>query len=248
MRERYAQILREGEHFYVGEDYCELLESAVVGLPDTTFTSDLFPTEAGFVLFARPLTLGSTQEEPDKVIQMSGLGWRRAIDGIQILNFGHAGDNWRYLPNTHFGVRDGDFLNEKIERFESEMDKGHGKYVSNDRHEMRYLMALLLFMNQKVLSRGTTRIDRSARRRAQAAGLAHTDTMQVVSLPKAEQAGGSSEPQAVEWSCRWIVRGFWRQQWYPSTQTRKPRWILPFMKGPEDKPLRVRERMHVLTK
>lgn len=38
------------------------------------------------------------------------------------------------------------------------------------------------------------------------------------------------------WKNSWWVSSFWRQQWYPATQEHKPILILPFMKGPADKP------------
>lgn len=42
-----------------------------------------------------------------------------------------------------------------------------------------------------------------------------------------------------EFSCRWIVNGFWRNQFYPSKNEHRPKWIAAFIKGPDDKPLRV---------
>jgi hypothetical protein len=71
-------------------------------------------------------------------------------------------------------------------------------------------------------------------------------------LLKAEMQGGLSvitlrrhvsEPKdatgaPIEWSCRWIVNGHWRKQFYPSKEAHEYIWILPFVKGPEDKPLK----------
>ena len=45
--------------------------------------------------------------------------------------------------------------------------------------------------------------------------------------------------EQVEWSCRWIVRGHWRQQWYPAQQRYVRIWIMLHVKGPEDKPIKV---------
>lgn len=36
---------------------------------------------------------------------------------------------------------------------------------------------------------------------------------------------------------RWIVRGHWRNAWYPSQQRHRPVWISPHMKGPDGAPL-----------
>jgi hypothetical protein len=43
----------------------------------------------------------------------------------------------------------------------------------------------------------------------------------------------------VEWSCRWMVRGHWRNQFYRSTGRREPLWITEYVKGPEGKPLKL---------
>jgi hypothetical protein len=43
--------------------------------------------------------------------------------------------------------------------------------------------------------------------------------------------------QPVDWSCRWIVGGHWRNQ--PYKDSTKLIYIMPYVKGPEDKPLRV---------
>lgn len=43
----------------------------------------------------------------------------------------------------------------------------------------------------------------------------------------------------IEWSHRWIVSGHWRNQWYPSSGTHELTYILPYVKGPDDKPLRI---------
>jgi hypothetical protein len=51
----------------------------------------------------------------------------------------------------------------------------------------------------------------------------------------------------VEWSHRWLVRGHWRWQAYGPGRTERRRiWIAPFVKGPEDKPFAVTDRVYDL--
>jgi hypothetical protein len=38
-------------------------------------------------------------------------------------------------------------------------------------------------------------------------------------------------------SVRFIVRGHWRNQWYPSEGRNKPIWIMPYVKGPDGAPV-----------
>lgn len=49
-----------------------------------------------------------------------------------------------------------------------------------------------------------------------------------------------SSESDVDWKYRWLVRGHHRAQWCPSTQSHKLMWIAPYIKGPEDKPLKAR--------
>ncbi len=46
----------------------------------------------------------------------------------------------------------------------------------------------------------------------------------------------------VEWQSRWVVRGHWRRQWYPKLKRHDWKYIHEYIKGPEDKPLRLTER------
>jgi hypothetical protein len=58
------------------------------------------------------------------------------------------------------------------------------------------------------------------------------------------RAAKSNDSQSVsqsdrEYSCQWIVSGHWRRQYYPSKGVHAPKYIAPYPKGPEGKPLRV---------
>jgi len=64
--------------------------------------------------------------------------------------------------------------------------------------------------------------------------------VKVVTLRRLEtqpRPPGPGEP--VDWSCRWIVDGHWRNQYHPSTGRHELTYINPFVKGPADKPLKV---------
>lgn len=45
---------------------------------------------------------------------------------------------------------------------------------------------------------------------------------------------------------RWMVRGHWRNQWYPSRGEHRPVWINPHIKGPADTPLHSTDTVHLL--
>lgn len=61
-----------------------------------------------------------------------------------------------------------------------------------------------------------------------------------------ETPGGEDAAEAGrEYTCRWLVAGHWRQQWYPARKVHRPLWIAPHLKGPADKPLRTAETVHL---
>lgn len=60
---------------------------------------------------------------------------------------------------------------------------------------------------------------------------------------------GAPNGSARDWSCQWPVRGHWRKQWYRSDGEHRPRWIMPYIKGPSDKPLKdASERVMVVVR
>lgn len=81
-------------------------------------------------------------------------------------------------------------------------------------------------------------VERQARKRAT---IPCTLPVRTVALRKAQVGAtrGASEVEvAREWSCRWIVTGHLRNQYYPSIGGHRTIYVPPFVKGPADKPLR----------
>ena len=88
----------------------------------------------------------------------------------------------------------------------------------------------------------------SARRWQRQIGQAPEEvTVITLRRPSTEHAADRSG-YAVDWTHRWIVGGHWRNQWYPSLQAHRPKWIAPHVKGPGDKPLKVKDRVYAWTR
>lgn len=116
--------------------------------------------------------------------------------------------------------------------------------------DLRFLFAFSLFLNQKILSRGRVPLDRAARRRTEKQG--HPiEQLVVVYLrsvrPKHEQF--DDEDKEFEYSHRFMVNGHWRLVPFgPGRLWRRPTWILPFIKGPEDKPFIAKDRVFAVVR
>lgn len=110
-----------------------------------------------------------------------------------------------------------------------------------------FLRTFFLLVKQRVAVTHPQHPDRAGMRRWTAAGLIpEMGTMQIVTLRKerpATEVDGDGDP--VAWSHRWIVSGHWRNQWYPTLSTHIPVWINSHVKGPEDRPLIVKDKVFV---
>lgn len=80
--------------------------------------------------------------------------------------------------------------------------------------------------------------DRRGRRRTRA------DTITYLSYNTSEHQGrrnGDGSNRA--YSHRWVVRGHWRRQWYPSLNRHVPIWITDYIAGPADLPIEHRDKV-----
>ena len=62
--------------------------------------------------------------------------------------------------------------------------------------------------------------------------------IRIIQLRRRGPAINGGETQSRDYSCRWLVRGHWRNQFYPSSKSHRPRFIPAYVKGPDDKPLK----------
>jgi len=109
----------------------------------------------------------------------------------------------------------------------------------------RFLAGCLSFLEQRIATAVARPVSRAARRRIdRSRPMAEpAAAVRVVELRRREHsardddiADGDSEGPA--WHCQWIVSGHWRRQYYPASNAHKPRYIAPYVKGPQDKPLK----------
>ena len=105
---------------------------------------------------------------------------------------------------------------------------------------VRLLPTFCAFISQRILVAERTEVlNRATRRRLMAMHSPRVPVVNVVELRrKASTPHDDSDSHDVEWSCRWLVRGHWRRQWYPRQERHQMIWITPYVKGPEDKPLK----------
>lgn len=102
---------------------------------------------------------------------------------------------------------------------------------------LKLAFAVSSFLDQRITTEERAHVERQARRRAERLDV--EPVVHVVRFRKSEaRTHNGDNSHDVEWSCQWLVRGHWRNQWHPRLQRHAPVWILPHIKGPADMPLK----------
>lgn len=255
VRASIERCLLTADPIYVEQDFSPLIQAAGTQLPPTQLCEPLIP--CGFAWFARPLAVPATPtldaldpyDASSQVDALQAISWITgptpwstpgAGKGIFIVYWGHVRGRRLPWPGQAqfwgFGESWNDF------------DKWDGSYADlAAQSEVASLMAanrqllhaFLLFIEQRIFVSSMSPAERAVRKRAERAGWADAPLVRVIKLRRAQSMNGITDAAgAHEWSCQWVVRGHWRQQFYPSKHANQPLWITPYVKGPEDKPLK----------
>lgn len=126
-----------------------------------------------------------------------------------------------------------------------------GKTVYEGLAQQRKLvLAVNLIAAQYIASVGQSRGPRQQRRRAERMGLVpeYGDITYVTLRRIRQHQGKAGEGEEAGYSHRFVVRGFWRHQWYPSRGEHHLIWIDPYIKGRDDLPLVIKDRVFKLVR
>jgi hypothetical protein len=92
------------------------------------------------------------------------------------------------------------------------------------------------------------RLPRAYRRDAKRHGVKAAEDVTVITLRREGERHYDEEGESPEWKHKWLVRGHWRRQWYPSIKEHRQVWIAPYVKGPEHLPLKLTKRVFEFTR
>lgn len=108
------------------------------------------------------------------------------------------------------------------------------------------LSTVWLLMSQKGLASTRTGLpapkNKAARKRT-AAVQRDLDALRMIELRAGTDHAAAYTGTTSAYRHRWMVRGHWRQQWYPSLGLHRPVHIAPYLKGPADAPLLTGEKV-----
>jgi hypothetical protein len=244
-RQAAIETLTVATPYYWAPEICELIETTGASLPGYSLRPEDLPTPAGFCWFPRPMLLPVPEGRPDleAISRMPSFMWARLASGEGIWYcMTQSTTDWPQGQPATSGLWDfGQSLDDVVNGMPPCTQGADGippeMVTARVVKQLRVMATSFVFMNQRILATVEECPDRPTRKRA-AALLETVPTIQVVKLRRVSPGSPSESEHDVEWSCRWVVSGHWREQYYPSTKEHRPKFILPYVKGPDDKPLR----------
>lgn len=238
--------LKSAETYYWSDDIARAVQQSSTSLPlDTAISFDRFkPGQARWFYFEKPLTLGS---EPVVAI----LSW--FIDERHGLFVASYADRGQSAPAIQLSVLL--FQSQPISAIAKASDNQANTVATMEKKGLSLdgvmdrlpaqsesvalaamFLSALFWIEQTIVSCPEQSADRRIKKQASRLDMA-SSMIRVVMLRRA--VGSSSQGESHrEYSCQWVVRGHWRQQYYPSKGERSPKWIMPYVKGPDDMPLK----------
>ncbi|MBU0778247.1 hypothetical protein KKF82_08315 [Patescibacteria group bacterium] len=238
--EFFVNSLAQAEPYYIEQNICDLLMHTQESLPLVTLRKELVPSQAGWVTLAKPFPLLPSIREIKTPPALKGFSWTiekvESTDGIYFV-FYEKMEQLYLEPISIFACPFGEnFMG--VQPILRPDEKVEESVVMGRMHQLeRYALTFFSLINQKLLATSRRHANRAFRRRIQREQQIAEPLINVVIL-RHKHFFPTGEEREVEWSCRWIVRGHWREQWYPSQQVHQPIWIFPYIKGPEDRELK----------
>jgi len=264
----YREALHRADVMYVSADMQEVIHQAAVDIPnDLEFHDHNLLCNTGFCIFNESI-IG--EDISGGTVVFKGILWHKTIIGVVSKEDGQTYRSpaiLLWLLSDTQDLRD-DFTSflarmnssEKFKQINqpvpSRLLPGHLLIVPMDVPYLadwptsagagitealtRTFIAINLVAQQNIAETAKMRTPRATRRRW---NLDNNSVITLITLRRKKMAlPDDHTPQKVEWSRRWIVRGFWRNQYYPKTKTHDWLYIHEYIKGPEDKPLVITER------
>ena len=166
------------------------------------------------------------------------------VDGEPYLTVALHGDTpqgVRFLIGFNWSFEE-TIAHEVQEQLTEDGEKTDADKTARLREEVsRFLCAAFVWLEQRICQLSSGHIERHRRKQLMRENKQPiASDVKVIQLRRVEAASTASakDSDPVEWSCRWVVNGHWRNQAYANGE-HKLIYIMPYVKGPDDKPLRV---------
>lgn len=234
-----------GDCFSITRPIVQLLQFSADTLPDWTLAPEDVPSRSGFIWFDEPISVNEVCtrarecEEHEQHPYFTPAFWHGYVfctttTGLLVYVIESIPPNHiagLFLVSGHWSY--GEKMSLAADAANDEL-RGRPEEIAWIDRAFRVFVSLLAFMQQEIVTTRRESGNRAARKRA--AVLEHKGEIKVITLRRVRSAHTDDEQREVEWSCQWLVRGHWRLQ--PYKDGKRWRWIAPYVKGPDDKPLK----------
>lgn len=248
-----AEALAEAELFFVAAPMAELASEAAKSLPSFKVDEFDLPSPTGFLIFEKPIAKDTNYTGED--VYISGASWRTIDLGVDgpLLWFSFYVDFYRVWDDAVSAGKEtpeqAAFQKANSPRFTYTTDGATLLRGPQDKRPNgvlnlwgKTIASTWLLMKQTLAEISQPTYTRADRRRLARRGAA-LDAVRVIELRRPRHSGPSGESDR-EYHHQWIVRGHWRQQWFPKREVHRPVWIAPHIKGPEGAPMLGGEKVH----
>lgn len=268
-----VEILKLGiaSPFYITTEMCDLLQHAQQTFPATPLRAVDLPSDAGFVFMAKPMMvtdihiknlpwqafawgLASRTDNPSEATAVHlSVYAHRDNDPDRADSEANSGTFFAALGLTHetaWGF-DEDYSGGDTWKGGTVFTKDNEiapEALASGMEMLRTIHTFFILSQQLIPNTSSQQASRPVRKRHQRAfpGRPIPD-VRVVELRRKRPPRHADEEinGGREYSHQWWVNGHWRRQWYPSEGRHKPKYIVGYVKGPEDKPFQAKDTAYI---
>lgn len=263
LRDGQERTLREAQTYAVADDMLDLVEFAARSLPpETVMQPEDLPSPHGFVLLPRGMGFWDPDDlENEKRVYapIRAIAWSILDDEVMVFWYTATADLiGMSAANLEAAMRQTRMS--LSQALPIKFGCGPAWVIRNVNPApkyngaveiLRFIMAFWHLSMQIVSARETHLPERHAAKRFTRATDRPSPTVTIVCLRRQRHpdSTGSMPPTCADptFHHRWLVRGHWRQQPYgPGRAFKRPVWIAPFVKGPDDAPLKLHSTVNYL--
>jgi hypothetical protein len=258
-RRNEIQRLADAELYFVSAEMTQLAITAAESLLSFDLAEPDAPSPAGLIVFEKPIATDvNAKGGHGETVHITAASWNIAPAprwGVALW--------FSFYIDLHLTldceVEEGRITRSEAARqkagqprFSYTMDAAHmigrGIPVANDDSVLnswgRTILSAWLLMAQPLAETSTVTADRGSQKRVRRTGY-EPAPVRLIALRRPQGSGGRGGGER-GFRHQWIVRGHWRQQWYPRRQVYRPVWIAPHVKGPEGAPVIGGEKVNLL--
>jgi hypothetical protein len=251
------------ELFFVSAEMLELATVAAKSVPNYGLQPEDLPSPSGLMYSPAPFFEHTPKDAAESALSYTGLLWRSLppfdaapnggivvgwlVDRSMWIDRDHMTDDLAAKARASFPplFEDTRFVFWPFE-YETIAEDDPAYMWSEAESPMFIAKTAWLLMQQTVATVSSIEYKRDDRRRLQREKIT-LDPVRIITLRRPRSDGEHGESDR-EYRHQWIVRGHWRQQWYPRRNVHRPVWIAPHVKGPEGAPMLGGEKVYTWTK